>query len=269
MATVVQRTDPRARPRSTLDSATVPGVEAPPRPDPLDLRGTQDLAPDLLPWLEARIRERRARNLDTYIAVSGREGWGKSALGLQLLLHMQPDYDPHDVIFDKDDYYRVYDPDEKDSYYVFDEAGRLLFNRNWNRRDQKALIQEVMENRKNRNVILLHVPQFKVLDKYAREGRVLLRFSCTSQGQAMIRKLAYNAYAEEAYYPVTVQDHRWLPLEVTHPEFARVYYQRKDERHTSKFHERKRRIKQKQEESENEADYKEARRQRVMDKDGD
>lgn len=236
------------------------------RPDPLDLMGEPELPTDLLPYLATFIEDRRSRNMDTYIACTGPEGWGKSSLGLTATLHLDPEHDAHDVIFDQDDYYRVYDPEQKDQTYVFDEAGRLLFNRNWNLRGQKALVQEVMENRKNRNVIFLHVPRMKVLDKYVREGRIALWFACTSQGHAMVRRLNYNSYTEEAYYPVVIQDHRWLPLETTHPEFAQVYYDRKDDAHTSSFHERKRRSQQKRAEEQATNDYKSARRKRILDK---
>lgn len=237
------------------------------RPDPLDLRGTDELATDLLPYFRNYVEKRRQRNMDIYIACTGREGWGKSSLGLTALLHLYPDYSPNDVILDVDDYYRVYDPHEKDAVYVFDEANRLFFNRNWNERGQKSRIQEVMENRKNRNLIFLHTPQMKTLDKYAREGRIDLWFACMGQGKAMVRRLKYNSYLEEAYYPVRIQDHRWLPLELTHPEFAEAYYERKDDAHTSNFHQRKRENMAKRQEAKKETDYKLARKDRAMSED--
>lgn len=213
----------------------MPGWEEPYRPDPLGLLdGTEDL-PDLLGPLVDFIKARRARNQDTYIAVTGREGDGKSALGLTAALAIQPDLDPEDVILTQKDYQRVYDPTAQEKTYVFDEAGRLFFNRNWNRKDQKDLIMEVMENRQNRNTVFLHLPQFKVLDKYVREGRVPVWFACKRQGVAMVRKLVYNAYEEEAYYPIVVDDHYWDPLEETHPDFAEVYYRRKAEAHRRTF----------------------------------
>lgn len=215
-------------------------VEEPIRPDPLDLLGTEPVPKDLLPYLVEFVEEQRAKNQDIYIAVSGREGKGKSSLGLTAAIELKKDLSPGEIILDRDDYYRVYDPDAKDEVYVFDEANRLLFNREWNDRHQRGLVQEVMENRKNRNVYFLHTPQVKTLDKYMREGRIDLWFACKAQGEAMVRKLDYNVYEEEAYYPIIIDDHFWAPLERSYPEFAEAYYARKDQAHSDAFHERKR-----------------------------
>lgn len=222
------------------------------------------LAPDVLPTFVDWVQARREQNQDTYVAVTGPEGWGKSSLGLQAALAADPDLSPGDVILDRDDYYRVYDPDATDQVYVFDEAARLLFNRNWNNRHQRALVQEVIENRQNRNLVFLHIPRFKILDKYAREGRIALWFACTAQGVAMVRRLDYDAYQEEARYPIVVDEHRWLPLEQTHPDFAATYYDRKRDAHSSKFHERRRQnLDQDASEAAEEA-HKEAKRARVL-----
>lgn len=212
---------------------------------------------DLLPAFVDYVARRRARNLDTYVACTGREGWGKSALGLTAALAACPNLDPNDVILERSDYYRVYDPDARDQTYVFDEATRLFFNRRWNNKHQVALIQEVIENRQNRNLIFMHLPQFKTLDKYAREGRIDLWFACTAQGVAMVRKLAYNSYTEEAIYPIIVDEHRWVPLEESHPEFARVYYKRKADAHARNFHRR-------QAKNVEDDDYKDARRDVIL-----
>lgn len=234
-------------------------------PDSISQTGIADEdRPDLLPYLAAYVQQRRDRNLDTYIAVSGREGWGKSSLALTAALHLEPDLDPDTVILDQEDYYEVYDPGARDGVYIFDEAARLFFNRNWNRRHQKALIQEVIENRQNRNVMFLVLPQFKSLDKYTREGRVDLWFACTGQGRAMIRQLQYNAYEEEAYYPIIVHDHTWDALEATHPEFARAYYRRKAQAHKAAFAERVRRNAAQDDKAEAREEYREARKKAIL-----
>lgn len=241
-----------------------PFSEGPVRPAPLDVLGTDPVPTDLLPYLVDYVAEQRAKNQDIYIAVTGREGNGKSSLGLTAALELDSTLAAGDVIMDREDYYRVYDPDAKDEVYVFDEANRLLFNREWNDRHQRGLIKEIIENRKNRNVIFLHLPQLKTMDKYVREGRVDLWFACTGQGVAMVRKLSYNAYEEEAYYPVIIDEHRWEPLEVSHPEFARAYYRRKDEAHSEAFHERKRDIFAKEKEEKVDEDFSNAQKQAML-----
>lgn len=257
---------PRPAPRTRRPPLpdTCPSWEEPYRPDPLDLLGDATLPMDLLPVLKDYVEQRRKRNQDTYIAVTGREGDGKSALGLTAALALDPDLNPEDVILDHADYARVYDPDSRDQVYVFDEAGRLFFNRRWQSKRQVALIQEVMENRQNRNVVFLHLPQFKVLDKYVREGRVPLWFACRRQGVAMIRKLRYNAWSEEAYYPVVVDEHYWDPLEISHPAFARSYYARKQGAHSRAFKKRAGQVREQREEEQTDLDFKEARRQAVL-----
>lgn len=249
---------------SSHPSRVDPLAGGPVHPDPLDLLGSDPLPTDLLPYLVEYVEEMRARNQDVYIAVTGREGEGKSSLGLTGALELKPGLEASEVILDREDYYRVYDPDEKDEVYVFDEANRLLFNRDWNRRHQKALIKEIIENRKNRNVIFLHLPQLKTLDKYVREGRIDLWFACTSQGVAMVRKLSYNAYEEEAYYPIVIDEHRWEPLEVSYPEFAKAYYRRKDEKHSEAFHARKREVLRKEAEETVDREHRSAERQAIL-----
>lgn len=233
-------------------------------PDPLGLLGEQQLPPDILPEVVSYIQDRRERNLDTYIACTGREGWGKSSLGLTMALALDPDLDPNDVILEKKDYYRVYDPDKTEQVYVFDEAARLLFNRRWNDRHQIALIQEIIENRQAKNVIFLHLPQFKTLDKYAREGRIDLWFACTGQGIAMIRKLSYNSYSEEAYYPIIIDEHRWDPLEATHPRFAETYYARKSGAHSSAFKRRAAKNLEQDDDQATDQAFKEARKKAIL-----
>lgn len=245
-------------------SLHIPSQPAFHQPDPLGLIGDHELPPDLLPELVAYVEERRDRNLDTYIACTGREGWGKSSLALTMALELEPDLPAQDVILDKKDYYRVYNPDQTEGTYVFDEANRLLFNRRWNDRHQVALIQEVIENRQNKNVTFLVLPQFKTLDKYAREGRIDLWFACTSQGIAMIRKLSYNSYTEEAYYPIVVDEHRWEPLEVTYPAFAETYYSRKANAHSSAFKRRQAKNREKDLEEETDQDFKDARKKAIL-----
>lgn len=185
------------------------------------------------------VEGRRRRNLDINVATTGREGSGKSSLAIQLALALETDLDPHDIILTYEDYYRVYDPDAKDRVYVFDEAARFAFNRTWNNREQVALIQEIIENRQARSCTFWNLPQFKSLDKYAREGRLDLWHGCYDQGKAMVRALAYDAYTEEAFYPVVIDDLGWPRLEDAYPTFAKVYFARKKKAHTAKFHERK------------------------------
>lgn len=184
--------------------------------------------------------QRRRKNQDIWVVATGREGDGKSSLALSLALAVTPDLSPADVILDMDDYHRVYDPRARDQTYVLDEAGRILFNRNWNTKSQKNVIQEIMENRQNRNLFFLNLPQFKTLDKYAREGRISVWFGVIDQGVAMVRELVYNVYEEEAYYPIVLDRLYWDALEEQHPDFARVYYRRKHVAHVESFEERKR-----------------------------
>jgi hypothetical protein len=246
-------------PDSTIDPA---------RPDPLDLLGSPPEPVDLLPHFADYVEERRSRNLDTYIVCTGREGWGKSSLGLTAALELDPTLSPEDVIFTEQDYRRVYDPDAREQVYVFDEAGRLFFNRESMTRAQRLRIQEVMENRQMLNTYFLHLPQAKVLDKYMRGGRIELWFACKRQGVAMIRKLNYNAYEEKAYYPIKVDEHFWDPLEETYPSFAEEYYRLKDNKHTETFYSRQRESAKKRDEEAADEDHKEARRQAILDGDG-
>lgn len=229
------------------------------RPEPLDILGNTELPTGLLPYLVEMVEKRRANNLDTYIVCAGREGWGKSSLGLTGALAIDPDLDPEDIIFDEEDYYRVYDPSQNDQVYVFDEAGELFFNRDWNNSGQRGRIKDVIANRQNRDVVFLHLPQVKILDKYLREGRIHWWFACKEQGQAMIRELAYNAYEEKAYYPIKIDDHFWSPLEISHPEFAEVYYDRKEEKRIDNFEQRRREQRAKREEAKADTGHKNSR----------
>lgn len=188
-----------------------------------------------LPDLEAAfvdyVRERWYRNLDCYVVVTGREGFGKSTIGCTLGLAVDPDLSPQDVIFTQSDFSRVYDPEAEQRVYVLDEAGRILFNRQWNKRENKDLIQEIMENRQNRNLFILNLPQFKTLDKYTREGRIDLWVTVRDHNDAFLRQLSYDPWAEEAYYPVVVDQFGWHKLEDRYPEWAAEYYARKKQRH--------------------------------------
>ena len=184
-----------------------------------------------LPLFKRYVADRRRRELDCHVCHAGREGFGKSSMGIQMALAVDPHLKPEDVILTLEDWLRVYDPSQFRKVYVLDEAARIFFNREWAKGDQTDRVKELMENRQTQSLFFWHLPQFKSLDKYAREGRIDLRTSIYDQGHAMLRELRYDAYLEEASYPIVCDDLQWRPLKETHPEFAKVYYKRKEVAH--------------------------------------
>ena len=140
-----------------------------------------------------------ANDNDNVIVIDGYEGTGKSNLGLIVAKQVNPEFDAaRETIFSMQDWNNVFDAGDLGRTYVMDEAGSLLFSRDYASLDSKFLIKLLMQARILRSTIILCLPNMFFLDRYVRESRVQFRAHMEKRTSAMIQRTVVNWRTGEA-----------------------------------------------------------------------
>lgn len=130
---------------------------------------------------------------DNVIVVDGYEGTGKSNLAILLSRLVNPDFDPGvEAIFTVQDWNRIFDTNRTQRAYLVDEAGNLLFSRDYASTDSKFLVKLLMQARILRSTITLCLPNIGWLEKYIREHRVKYRIHMESRKSAILQRSVVN-----------------------------------------------------------------------------
>lgn len=113
----------------------------------------------------------------------GFEGAGKSALGLMVCKMIDPTFTVKDnVFFDADSFLKATRNFDRYSALMVDEAGEMLFSRNWNSPDTKKIVQRLMAMRSNNYFVWMNIPDAGYVDKYMRAAR------CKSMTRCVIKR---------------------------------------------------------------------------------
>lgn len=126
------------------------------------------------------IKLRNNMDKDSWIAVSGGTGMGKSYLDLMIMVLFGKRMDLEKNI--------CYNPDGlevskkfsvlRKNILMVDEAARDFRSVNWQSKSQQKMTMQALTDRFYNNVVLLNLPNFKELNKSMREGTVLFRLYC-------------------------------------------------------------------------------------------
>jgi hypothetical protein len=102
----------------------------------------------------------------------GIEGAGKSKLSLYTCAYVDPTFNIKRVVFDINKISEAMRTCRRGQAILIDEGGEWLFNRNWNTKESKEIIQTLFVIRQRGLFIWINVPDIEILDVYVRSGRV-------------------------------------------------------------------------------------------------
>lgn len=139
------------------------------------------------------LRANMARDNDNVIVIDGYEGTGKSNLAILLNKSLVPSFDPSkEAIFTVQDWNRIFNTGQTQRAYQIDEAGNLLFSRDYASTDSKFLVKLLMQARILKSTIVMCLPNIGWLEKYVREHRVRWRIHMFNRTSAMLQRGVVN-----------------------------------------------------------------------------
>lgn len=125
----------------------------------------------LEPWIKNRfdnkvIPDLKKRDKDCIIAIDGREGSGKSTLGLQWCKYIDPGFSLERVVFTPEEFRTAIYKAKKGEAIMFDEAFTGFSSRSALSGINRTLISLMMQIRQKNLFIVIVLPTFFLLDKY-------------------------------------------------------------------------------------------------------
>lgn len=111
--------------------------------------------------------ELHKKDKDCIIAVDGGEGVGKSTLALQIGKYVDPSLDLSRVVFDAESFKQAIFKAKKGQCVIYDEAFTGLSSRTSLSGINTALVSLMMQMRQKNLFVILVLPTFFLLDKYA------------------------------------------------------------------------------------------------------
>ena len=107
------------------------------------------------------------KDKDCVLAIDGSEGAGKSTLAFQIGKYVDPSLDLSRVVFDAESFKQAIFKAEKGQCVIYDEAFTGLSSRASLSGINRALVSLMMQMRQKNLCIILVLPTFFLLDKYA------------------------------------------------------------------------------------------------------
>ena len=105
----------------------------------------------------------------------GIEGSGKSMFSAFIGFEVDEHFSKKQVAIREESIKDVFEQSDKGQVMIVDEGGEWLFNRNWNKTENKNRVQDLFLMRRKGLIIIVNCPEIKSLDVYLRSGR--LRFA--------------------------------------------------------------------------------------------
>lgn len=109
----------------------------------------------------------KKKDRDWVVVIDGEEGSGKSVLAFQIAKILDPNFSVDNVAFTANDFIRIVKNAKKFSCVVFDEAFTGLSSRASLSEMNRLLVSLMMEMRQRNLFIIIVMPTFFMLDKYA------------------------------------------------------------------------------------------------------
>lgn len=107
------------------------------------------------------------KDKDCFLCVDGKEGTGKSTLALQIGKYVDPTLDISRIVFDGESFRQAIFKAKKGQVVVFDEAFTGLSSRAALSGVNKTLVSLMMQMRQKNLMVIMVLPTFFMLDKYA------------------------------------------------------------------------------------------------------
>jgi len=107
------------------------------------------------------------KDKDCFLCVDGKEGAGKSTLALQIGKYVDPTLDLSRVVFDAESFRQAIFKAKKGQVVIFDEAFTGLSSRAALSGINKTLVSLMMQMRQKNLMVIMVLPTFFMLDRYA------------------------------------------------------------------------------------------------------
>jgi len=107
------------------------------------------------------------KDKDLFLALDGKEGSGKSTLALQLGKYIDPTLNLDRVVFNAEEFRKAIFAAKKGQVVIFDEAFTGLSSRAALSGINRALVGLLMQVRQKNLIVIMVLPTFFLLDKYA------------------------------------------------------------------------------------------------------
>jgi len=107
------------------------------------------------------------KDWDWFVIVDGMEGSGKSVFGFQIAKILDPNFTHEQIAFNANDFINIVVKAKKHQCIIFDEAFTGLNSRTSLSEVNNILVSLMMEMRQKNLFIILIMPSFFMLDKYA------------------------------------------------------------------------------------------------------
>lgn len=130
------------------------------------------LTPTLKNNLDGIKRDFLDKNNDYLIVISGREGAGKSSLGILCGLYFDKNFSEKNIAFEGRDFLKLLKTLPDGSVIMWDEAVMGAYNRNSMTKLNVQIATALMVSRIKRMLLIVILPSFFMLDKYIRMHRV-------------------------------------------------------------------------------------------------
>ena len=159
---------------------------------------TEDLGYYVAPQVYAQIVRGREQvlksDLDRVFCIDGREGFGgKSTLAFQLAFCYDPTFNLDRVCFNSKDFARILRTAKKGQALVYDESFHGLSSKGSISKENKKLVQLLMEVRQRNLFIFIVLPSFFMLEKYVAIFRSQCLFHCYCSKNSINRRY-YKIY---------------------------------------------------------------------------
>lgn len=168
---------------------------------------TEELGYYLAPPIYAQIKRGREQvlksDLDRVFCIDGREGFGgKSTLTFQLAYAYDRTFCLDRVCFNSKDFSKALKTAKKGQAIVYDESFHGLSSKGSISKENKALVQLLMEVRQRNLFIFIVLPSFFMLEKYVAIFRSQALFHCYCSKKSINRRYykTYNYSAKKLLY---------------------------------------------------------------------
>ncbi len=136
-----------------------------------DPKTKKEISYFLEPWIKNRFDNKilpdlQKRDKDCIIAVDGKEGSGKSTLGIQWCKYFDPTFDLSRVVFTPEEFREAIYKSKKGQAIMFDEAFTGFSSRSALSGVNRTLISLMMQIRQKNLFIIIVLPTVFLLDKY-------------------------------------------------------------------------------------------------------
>ena len=106
------------------------------------------------------------KDFDSFIVITGREGFGKSTLAFQVATYLDPTFNLGRVVFTAEQFVDAVENAERYECIVFDETMGYLGSRGAMSKFNRSLVKVMSEMRSKNLFIILCIPNFFELDRY-------------------------------------------------------------------------------------------------------